>query len=41
MPEHILIKKKIKYHAEGSGAKLYMTNGLLIYDEIFTYFLIY
>jgi hypothetical protein len=40
--------KKRKYNfphvqgnSEGSDAKLYMTNGLLIYDKIFLHFLIY
>jgi hypothetical protein len=41
----ILIKKKIrKYNKEiqnGAVAKSYMTNGLLIYGEIFAHFLIY
>jgi hypothetical protein len=45
---HALIKKKIKvisyikkFFQMGSGAKLYMTNGLLIYGSIFAHFLIY
>jgi hypothetical protein len=33
-----LINKELK---EGSGAKSYMTNGLLIYREKFAHFLIY
>jgi hypothetical protein len=43
-----LIKKKIKFSSymykeiqNGAVAKSYMTNGLLIYGEIFTHFLIY
>jgi hypothetical protein len=40
-----LIKKENKFHhkygnSEGSGAKSSMTNGLLIYGEIFAHFLI-
>jgi malic enzyme len=42
-----LIKKKIKFSSyirifrSGAVAKSYMTNGLLIYGEIFAHFLIY
>ncbi len=40
-----LIKKKIKFFSyirkEGSGAKSYMTNGLLICGEKLAHFLIY
>jgi hypothetical protein len=44
---YILIKKKIKVFLiykeiqNGAVAKSYMTNGLLIYGEIFAHFLIY
>ncbi len=47
-PYHTLIKKKINFSSytykeiqSGAVAKSYMTNGLLIYREIFTHFLIY
>ena len=42
-----LIKKKIKFSSyigeiqSGAVAKSYMTNGFLIYEEIFSHFLIY
>ncbi len=42
-----LLKKKRKFDLisyeiqKGSGAKSYMTNGSLIYDQIFAHFLIY
>jgi hypothetical protein len=44
---HTLIKKKIKLSSyirkiqKGLGVKSYMTNGLLIYDQIFSEFLTY
>ncbi len=49
MHDVTLIKKKIKFSSyirkfrrdQGSVAKSYMTNSLLIYGEIFAHFLIY
>jgi hypothetical protein len=46
-PSSTLIKKKIKFSSyirkfrNGAVAKSYMTNGVLIYGEIFAHFLIY